>query len=135
MITVRAGRRISLSMKRDPDLSRAILLYIEEHSPPSGGLEKRIQVAGYDYPEILAHTRLLIEENLIDGQMIDALAGPVEVVIWKLTARGHDAIEVTRSDAAWDRAKRIAEEHGAPLTFNFLVEILKAEARRQVGLS
>lgn len=121
-------------MRRDPDLSRAILLFIEEHWQPSRGLERRIEVEGYDYPTILAHTQLLIEEDMLDGKIIETLVGPVEAVISKLTAKGHDAIEAARNNAAWDRAKKVAAEHHAPATFSLLVEILKADARHQLGL-
>jgi hypothetical protein len=120
-------------MKRDPDLLRSILLYIEEHAPPQGGLQQRITVEGYDKPTIDAHTELLIEDGLVAGQVIDGLNFK-EIMVTKLTSAGHDAIEAAKNSDAWHRAKRIATEKGASLTFAMLVELVKAEARRHLGL-
>ena len=56
-------------MRRDVDLSRAILAFVEEHSPPQGGLDPPLAIEGYDRPTVLAHTELLIEDGLLDGQV------------------------------------------------------------------
>lgn len=121
-------------MKRDVDLSRAILAYIEEHAPPLGGLEKAIEIPGYDDATTLAHTELLIDEGLIDGEIIMALMGPHQAIIRKLTNRGHDAIAAAKSDTTWQKVKTEAKEKGVSVTFGLLVEMLKAEARRHLGL-
>jgi hypothetical protein len=121
-------------MKRDVDLSRAILAYIEEHSPPQGGLDTRIEIEGYDYPTVMAHAELLIDDGYIDGQVIKGMFGPIELVIVKLTSAGHDAIAAAKSDTAWQKAKKSAMEHGVSLTFGVVVEIVKAEARKHLGL-
>jgi hypothetical protein len=78
-------------MKRDVDLSRAILRFVEEHAPPQGGVQKPLEIEGYDRPTILAHAELLIEDGLLDGRVSKGLGGPVNIVIIKLTSRGHDA--------------------------------------------
>jgi hypothetical protein len=121
-------------MKRDVDLSRAILAFIEEHSPAQGGLDKPLEIEGYDRPTVLAHAQLLIDDGLVDGKVLEALAGPVDVVIRRLTSSGHDAIAAAKNDTAWQKAKKLATERGIPLTLSVLVQIVKAEARKHLGL-
>jgi hypothetical protein len=64
-------------MKRDVDLSRAVLRFVEEHAPPQGGVQTPLEIEGYDHPTVLAHAELLIEDGLIDGRVVKALGGPV----------------------------------------------------------
>lgn len=121
-------------MKRDIDLSRAILFFVEEHCPPQGGLSKRLAIEGYDYPTVAAHAELLIDEGLIDGQVIKMLGGPMEVAIIRLTHQGHDALAAIRNDTVWQKAKKSALEHAIPLTVSTLVELVKAEVRARLGI-
>jgi hypothetical protein len=93
-------------MKRDVDLSRAILRFVEEHAPPQGGVQKPLEIEGYDRPTILAHAELLIEDGLLDGRVSKGLGGPVNIVIIKLTwpssspTSGTTSITRTSSDTA-----------------------------------
>jgi hypothetical protein len=123
-------------MKRDLDLSRAILKFVEEHCSASGGLDKRIEIDGYDRDTVYAHTELLIEDGYIDGQMMRAGPNnsPMEVVIRKLTNRGHDAIAIAASDTLWNKAKKAAVDKGVPLTFSAIIQILKLEASKHLGI-
>jgi Hypothetical protein (DUF2513) len=52
-------------MKRDLDLERAILLYVEEHALPQGGLQNKVKIAGYNQPTIFAHIELLAEKGYL----------------------------------------------------------------------
>lgn len=121
-------------MRRDADLSRAILFYIEEHSPPQGGLEKPIDIPGYDQPTILAHTDLLIDEGLVDGKTLEGAMGPIQVVIRKLTPDGHNAIAAIRNETIWAKAKKYALDKGVGLTLGVLIPIAKAEVGKHLGL-
>lgn len=51
------------SMKRDGDLSRAILAFVEEHSPPEGGLNEPLKFDGDDRPTVLAHLNLRVRRS------------------------------------------------------------------------
>lgn len=121
-------------MKRDVDLSRSILLYVEEYSPPQGGLDKPLEIEGYDHPTVLAHAELLIEDGLLDGRAVKSTQGLDDVHVIKLTARGHDAIAAARDNTAWNKAKKYAAEHSIPLTISALVEVIKAEIRKYIPL-
>lgn len=121
-------------MKRDLDLSRAILAHVEEHSPPQGGLDKPLVFEGYDQQTVFAHADLLIEEGLLHGKALRAGPGILDVMIFRLSASGHDAIATARNDGAWHKAKKIAVEKGGALTLSVVIEILKLEARKHLRL-
>jgi hypothetical protein len=61
-------------MRRDPDLQRQILLFIEEHCPPEGGLDRPIEIIDFDNPTVTAHLELLVEDGLVDGTVIDGVS-------------------------------------------------------------
>ena len=117
-------------MKRDLDLSRSILLFIEEHCPPGGGLNKRLEFDGYDRAIVLAHVELLIEAGLVDGRMMKHVSGPIEVMIIKLTNNGHDAIKAIQDDTLWNKVKARASEKGITLTFDLAVTLAKNLAKQ-----
>ena len=121
-------------MKRDVDLQRLILAFIEEHSPPQGGLDRSLEIEGYDQATVLAHAQLLIEDGYVDGKVLETVFGPVNVAIRKLTNRGHEAIAATKNDTAWQKAKKTAVDKGASLTLGVLVEIAKLEIRKHLRL-
>lgn len=122
-------------MKRDVDLSRSILLYVEEHAPPQGtGLDKPLEIEGYDRLTVLAHAELLIEDGLLEGRALKAMQGLIDVHIEKLTVSGHDAIAAARDNTAWNKAKRYAADHSVPATLGAIVEVIKAEIRKHIPL-
>jgi hypothetical protein len=121
-------------MKREPDLLRLILLFIEEHVPPPGGLNEPLAIADYDRATVMAHAELLIDDGLVDGKIMKGTGGIQELMIMRLTSAGHDAIAAIRNDTMWQKAKKAGVEKGASLTFGLLVEFLKAEGRKHLGL-
>jgi hypothetical protein len=123
-------------MKREVDLSRAILKFIEEHCPARGGLEGRIEIDEYDRDTINAHVALLIDDDYVAGRVMPAGPGqsPLEVVIFKLTNKGHDAIALAANDTLWNKTKKAAVDKGIPLTFSALIQMLKLEASKHFGL-
>jgi hypothetical protein len=121
-------------MKRDVDLQRQILLFIEEQAPPSGGLDKPIAIDGYDKATIFAHTEFLIDEGLIDAAVSRGMFGIIDVRVERVKAAGHDAIAAARNDTGWQKAKKIVKDKGIAATFALLIELAKLEARSHLGL-
>jgi Hypothetical protein (DUF2513) len=117
-------------MRRDLDLSRSILLFIEEHCPPEGGLNTRLEFEDYDRATVLAHVELLIEGGLVDGKMVIPVSGPIDVRIRKLTNHGHDAIKAIQDDSLWSKVKTRASEKGITLTFDLAVTLAKNLAKQ-----
>jgi hypothetical protein len=121
-------------MKRDADLSRAILRYIEEHAPPQGGLEHEISIPGYDQPTILAHVELLIEGGYVDGKVLTSLMGPFQAIVRKLTNHGHDALQAVHSETTWNTVKKTALEKGVSLTLEWGVALATRLARAHLQI-
>jgi Hypothetical protein (DUF2513) len=120
-------------MKREPDLSRSILLFVEEHAPASGGLDRELAIDGYDRATVYAHAQLLIDDGYIDGKVLEGLGGIFHIMIYRLTSSGHDAIEAMRNDTLWGRAKKTVLEKSIPFTLTALLQVLKAEAHNHVS--
>jgi Hypothetical protein (DUF2513) len=121
-------------MKRDMDLVRAILLDIEANAPAQGGLNRPVSVDGYDRATITAHVELMIRDaHLIHGEMKKFNTGD-DTMIRGLTWRGHEFIAAASSDTIWSKAKSSILKHGSSVSFDLLLEWLKAEGRKHLGL-
>lgn len=122
-------------MKRDVDLQRLILLFIEKHCPPQGGLNKSVEIANYEEVVINAHLELLIEDRLVDGKVLKGL-GPEgsQVMVLRLTTLGHDAIDAARNDTLWQKAKKKVADSGVAITLSTVVALLKLEAKKHLHL-
>jgi len=122
-------------MKRDNDLSRAILIFVQDHCPPQGVLRESIVIEGYDATTVIAHAELLIEDDYIDGGVTKFISNePHAVHIIKLTNRGHDAIAATQNDETWKTVKKTALEKGVSLTFELAVNLAKRLAASHLGM-
>jgi hypothetical protein len=121
-------------MKRDNDLSRAILIFVQDHLPPGGGLDVKLDIPGYDLATTVAHAELLIEDHYIDGRVLKGQGGSIHIVVTKLTNRGHDAIAATHDNETWNTVKRTAREKGVALTFEVAIALAKRLIATHLGL-
>jgi len=117
-----------ISMKRDMDLIRALLLALErdEDNPP--------EVAKYQPKEVAYNAALIIEAGLAEG--VIAEGGFNEIMradLDRLTWAGHDFIEAAREETLWKKAKEKVMKPGASFTFEIVKEWLKAEIRTRFG--
>jgi hypothetical protein len=118
-------------MNRDMDLVRAILSKVAEKLPPIGYLQDRVSIEGYDAATIDGHIALLIEAGFLEGKVNKAAN---VVAITGLPWKGHDFIDAARDDTTWAKAKATILKHGASLSFDVLLEVLKAEGKKRLGL-
>jgi Hypothetical protein (DUF2513) len=122
-------------MKRDNDLSRAILLFVQEHCPPEGMLRVPIEIEGYGEATVIGHAELLVEDRYIDGRVTKYLGSELPSLhIIKLTNRGHDAIDATGDEKIWKDVKRTAVEKGVSLTFETAIAMGKRLIAAHLGL-
>ncbi len=115
-------------MKRDLDLCLEILREFENQPP--GGI--RVQ---YDSPEAIAHIGLMMDEGLLVGHVFPGQPKPGgTALITKITWAGHDFLDASRDQtilsAATDRLKKVGG-----WTFSLLLEVLKDEAKKRLGLA
>jgi hypothetical protein len=118
-------------MKRDMDLVRAIMIKVAEKLPPIGYLQDRVSIEGYDAATIDGHIALLIEAGFLEGKVNKAAN---VVAITGLPWRGHDFIDAAKDDTIWSRAKALVLKHSTSVSFDVLLELLKAEAKNRLGL-
>ena len=79
--------------------------------------------------------RLAIDADLIDGEAYPdpGKKGGGIFVINKPTWAGHDFLNAAHIDNVWNSSKRRIAKVGS-WRFGFVLEVLKEEAKRQIGL-
>lgn len=117
-------------MKRDMDLIRDILFWMEEHD---SGFPK---IPGKSEQEIGYHCHLLGDAGLIRATdatyMADTLPRAIPI---SLTSRGHDFIDSARSKTVWATVKDKVLTTTGGVSIAIMTELLKEEAKRRLGLS
>ena len=121
-------------MKRDFDLIRRILTDIE--NMPAGRFLDDINYPGeYDCQTVYEHAALLIEDaDLVKGTVLRADDSIIDVRITGLTWKGHDFIGAAKDSSIWTKAKETVLKPAVAITFDVLLEWLKAQAKQQLGL-
>lgn len=118
-------------MKRDLDLVRTMLNHVKD-TPPLKPFT-RIEVEGYDQPTIIEHLELLIEANLIKGQ-VRRHSGGAAYTISRLTWDGQDFLDAAKNDSVWNRAKKAVIESSKSFTFGLLRRWLEYQAGQALGM-
>ena len=121
-------------MKRNLDLIREILLHIESGQEYDGTREfyytapEEMGLTGCTPEEFVYHCTLLIEDGYIDGA-----ATIVNIVVRRLTSRGHDFLDDIRDAGVWKQVKiRLGSFPGAAL--GIVAELAKAEIKKRLAL-
>ena len=128
-------------MKRDFDLIRRIMAHIETIQPGHFSDENSFIVhlglgEEYDRATILEHIGLLIEENFVKGKIHKSFDGIIDAVrITGLTWKGYDFIDASKDESIWNKAKETILKPTVSITFSLLLEWLKEEAKKKIGLS
>ena len=104
-------------MKRNMDLIRKILFYIEENQKDVSPVDVRIE--SYSDYEITYHLNLLKEANLVKLS-INFVPDSTGINIWvsRLTWEGHEFLEAAKDINRWESAKKylIDKVDGSPFT-------------------
>lgn len=121
-------------MKRDLDLIREILLHIESGEQYDGSREfyystpEDMGLSGCTPEEFVYHCTLLIEDGYIDGA-----ATIVNIVVRRLTSRGHDFLDDIRDAGVWKQVKnRLGSLPGVAL--GIVAELAKSEIKKHLAL-
>tara|TARA_B100002003_G_scaffold241638_1_gene263590 strand:+ start:1590 stop:1967 length:378 start_codon:yes stop_codon:yes gene_type:complete len=123
-------------MKRDLELVRKLLIYLEEKQDPAHRQSADIQIEGYSHAEIGYHLRLLFQAGFIHGEAIRSSSSErlIDVIPFQLTWDAHEFLDASRNDKVWKKVARQAGQNIGSIPFEILKALLLAEARRQVGL-
>lgn len=120
-------------MKRDFDLIRRLMKDIE--NIPAGQRYTDIAyLTDYDPDTVYAHIDLLLNAGLIEGKTINLQRGIGGVIIKGLTWDGHDFLDAATDDTLWKKAKESILKPGASITFALLLEWLKTEIKKKIGI-
>ena len=120
-------------MIRNFDLIRKILLDVQ--SSPAGTSPFRVEFPGeYEQSVVNEHVLLLIEAGLLRGRALRATNGIADISVQGLTWSGHDFIDVAKDETLWANAKASVLKPAVAVTFEALLQWLKAEALKRLGL-
>lgn len=114
-------------MKRNIDSFRKVLEFVEQ----KGSITRVIylirdkeDIAGISEEEFIYHFQLCLDEGFIDGDGAS---------FKRLTNRGHDYLDLMRSDTVLNEAKSRLTELGG-WSLSLLGEVLSAVAKEKLGL-
>lgn len=111
-------------MKRDMDLIRKILFYIEDNYTPGKEWLRRIVIDGYDDATITEHILLAYQSGFIQKLQNISTLGGTSYWVGNLTNEGYDYLDKIREDTVWNNTKKVIKERGLPM----LVETVKTIA-------
>lgn len=109
-------------MKRDMDLIRELLIYIEDHS--DGLPLYDLQLEEHGIVEVAYHSRLLYEANLVSSY--DQQEAEDEIIFFSvgpLTWDGHEFLEKIRQETIWNKTKEVVTKKGLPMLFDIIKNI------------
>jgi hypothetical protein len=119
-------------MKRDLELVRAILLWIESRDgTPDAAIPT---IDGYSEIQVGHHVYLLVQAGLVEGIDLGTLGGSLPVSAPNcLTWSGHEFLDASRDEFLWGDAKKRLLTAGG-VSFAVLLEWLKVQLRVKLGL-
>lgn len=113
-------------MARNMDLTRLILLKVEQNDP-NGPIE------GYADEEIKYNRMQAIEMGLLKGRVLRdsqrSTQVPANVLVEDFTPTGHDFLDAIKSDSNWKKVKDYLLAGGKKIT----IETIKAAIRTRLG--
>jgi len=119
-------------MERDMELIREILLAVEEsQTDPLATVPLKIE--GYDDTKISYHVWLCVDARLVEGVDCSTMQG----FSWeaqRLTWNGHEFLQAIRDETIWNKVKRKLLKPSASWTFPILMEYLKLEITKKLGM-
>ena len=120
-------------MKRDMDLIRKLALAIEVSVTQIDST--LLLIDGFTPEQIGYHLELMVEAKLIVA--IDAThlgSRYPEMIVTRLSSRGHDFVDAARDDTIWKKSLATIRTTVGTTTISVLLEYLKAEIRRTLGM-
>lgn len=112
-------------MKRDMELIRRILFYLEER--PVLKAELDLPIDGYERDTVRYHTLLLAQAGLIDFEPeLTKTRRVIRAHSIGLNWAGHEFLDTVRSEKVWKRLLKYAKDKGGSLPFD-LLKVLGAE--------
>lgn len=101
-------------MKRDMELIREIMLFLEEKPGPAHLKAEEFPMQGRSGLEIQYHLNLLYQAGFLNGEPVKSSTSDrlIRVIPFDLTWEGHEFLEAVRDPEIWRRAKAGAASAG-----------------------
>ena len=122
-------------MKRDIDLIRKLLIYLEDK--PDDKMVKELELDGYDKSNIMYHFILMDQAGLIrcEREVSSSTSDRVIMVYpFGLSWQGHELLEASRNETMWKKAKSILLTESGAISVDVLKSLLVSMAKESVGL-
>ena len=114
-------------MKRNLDLVRDILLFIEDKSETADFFS--VEIDGYSDRVINYHVYLLVRQDFIVST--EPPIRHAQVTICGLTWKGHEYLDTVRSDNVWNKTKELTKPLGSA-SIEVIFQIAKDIALKSV---
>lgn len=113
-------------MKRDFDLIRKILLYVEKNQKDYTKVIDNLE--DYDNQTLMFHCELLIDSGLLKGKVLRVNTGEGHCVSNGLTWEGYDYLAKIKDDTVWKNVKKTIKEQGV----EFSIEVISRVATKLI---
>jgi len=120
-------------MKRDMNLVREILIWMDNQE--HGRVTHNPIIEGHSEEEIGYHVYIMKEAGLVKAfdRTSHGDKSP-NAGLLGLTWNGHEFLSAAQDESIWAKAKNTLFKTTASITFDLLLEWLKAEGRKKIGL-
>ena len=119
-------------MKRDLNLIRKILFFIEEADAPVDS--KAVIVDGYTREEIDYNIHLLFEEDYLTGIPTMRFGGPYHWLDMQLTWNGHEFLDTARNDTVWAKTTSTISQQVGSTSLEIVKALLVSVTKGMMGL-
>lgn len=120
-------------MKRDMDLVRDILMYLEEKPSWNGVLTNQFEGSEHDLAWHY-HCMMLIDAGLVKGKIIpksmsgDSFSVKVNALSWS----GHEFLETIRNDTVWSKTKSKIKQTSGTMSIEMIKSVANGFVSKRV---
>ena len=108
-------------MKRDMDLIRKILFYVEENYKPMDQFVN-VSIPEYDHATLQEHCVLAFQAGLVNKVCVKCGS----CIVYNLTNAGYDYLDKIRNDTIWNKTKDTIKKKGLPLVIDTIKTVANA---------
>jgi hypothetical protein len=120
-------------MKRDMNLVREILLWAENQE--HGYVDTNPSIEGYTEEQIGYHVYLMYQAGLVNASDTTSMGDKSpNALLLALSWLGHEFLDAAKDETIWSKAKNTILKPTAGVAFDVLLEWLKTEARKKLGI-
>lgn len=119
-------------MKRNMDLIRNILLYIEKNH--DGNLLIIEDIEGFDNSQMLYHFELLLQANLVIGKTNRCISGDGFIECKGLSWNGQEFLANIRNENVWNNVKKAFSEKSLDFTISLISSLAAEYSKKMLGL-